>query len=153
MPLIEEFDGLTLIRLAIKFKEDRDALVDWLRINGMLASTMICEQCQNLMNLQCCSRSIDGKTWRCVNRACRRKTNIRKGSFFERSHLELWKVLCLTYLWSSTCGSSRGPSYEFIQKELEIGGTHTIWDWFQFCRDICYDHFVSIPQMIGGPGA
>ena len=75
--------------------------------------------------------------------------SIRKGSFFERSRLELWQLLALTYLWSENCG--RGPSVESLKHDLEIGGTHTIVDWNQFCRDACVAYFTNNPQQIGGP--
>ena len=153
MPISQaEFDELTLVKLAIRFKERKGSLIEWLQSNRMLSPFKFCESCNTEMSLGICSRAIDGVTWRCQIKECRKKTNIRKGSFFERSHLELWQILALTYLWSSSCGSSRGPSYEWIMKELEIGGEHSIVDWFQFCRDICYSFFVRFPQQIGGQG-
>ena len=37
-------------------------------------------------------------------------------------------------------------------KELEIGGEHTIVDWKQFCRDVCFQYFFNHPEQLGGPG-
>lgn len=148
----EEFDALTLIEIAIRFKSDLGALIEWLQANRMLASHMWCQSCGTQMNWAQSSRDIDQRTWRCPARNCRKKTNIRKGSFFEKSHLQLWQIHALTYLWASSCGSSRGPSYDWIKKELGIGGNETVGDWFQFCRDICGRYFDDERPQIGGPG-
>ena len=41
---------------------------------------------------------------------------------------------------------------EQLMRELEIGSSHTIVDWKQFCRDVCVAYFLNHPQQIGGPG-
>ena len=39
-----------------------------------------------------------------------KKTNIRVGSFFERSKLELWQILGIMYIWTCSAGKSCGLS-------------------------------------------
>ncbi|XP_065658848.1 uncharacterized protein LOC136083381 [Hydra vulgaris] len=39
-------------------------------------------------------------TWRCPFKHCRKTISIRVGSFFKRSHLELWQIIGITYLWT-----------------------------------------------------
>ena len=78
--------------------------------------------------------------------------SLRKGSFFAQSKLKLWQILGLTIEWAKSAGSSRGSSYPYIAQELEIGGSATMCDWMQFCRDICVEHFLRNPRRLGGEG-
>ena len=39
-----------------------------------------------------------------------------------------------------------------VRFESRIVGTHTVVDWFQFCRDIPVAFFLNNPVAIGGPG-
>ena len=96
-------------------------------------------------------RAVDGVTWRCPVKACKKRFSIRRGSFFEKSHLQLWQLLGLTYLWCWSAGKSREVSAEDAQHELQIESEHSIVDWNQYCRDIAVSHFVNNPVQIGGP--
>ena len=95
-------------------------------------------------------RGIDGVIWRCPN--CRKTINVRKGSFSEGSHLKLWQVIGLTYLWATSAGCPKGLSVLQTMRELKISGEHTIVDWNQFCRDVAVQHFVNHPERLGGNG-
>ena len=88
----------------------------------------------------------DGKVWRCSNRTCNAKVSIRKGSWFEGSHLTLEQVLKLTYLWVWK------SSEAFTMRECRIGGEHTIVDWYMFCREVCVQVLEKESVQIGGPG-
>ena len=72
--------------------------------------------------------------------------------FFEKSHLPLWKILCLTYAWSLNCGTSHGLSVKSIMREFQIGSNKTVVDWMQFARDVTVAHFDHNHQPLGGPG-
>ena len=72
--------------------------------------------------------------------------------FFEKSHLQLWQILGLTYLWYRIAGKSRGMSVADAQHGLQIGSELSIVDWNQYCRDIAVSHFLNNPIQIGGPG-
>ena len=145
-----EFQSLTLFKIGVRFYNHIRETIDWCRQYGLLANTMQCPTC----NINCMEgmyfRAIDGVCWRCPE--CRKTINIRKGSFFEQSHLHLWQLISLTYYWSVDCGTTRGFSQDQIMKELEIGSAHSIVDWKQFCRDVCVDYFLNHPEQLGGPG-
>ena len=93
-------------------------------------------------------RRMEGMSWRCT--VCRSQYNFRKGSFFEKSKLEKWHIIGLIYMWSTMPGRSRGPSQENIRHELDIISEHTVVDWMQFCRDVCQEHFLRHPEVLGG---
>ena len=145
-----EFGAMNLFGLCVRFYNNREETIRWCRENGLLAREMHCATCGSLCTETIGRREVDGRVWRCSEGGCRRRINIRKGSFFEGSHLQLWQVLCLTYFWSIDCGRSRGLSQQQIMKELEIGCNSTIVDWKQFCRDVCVSYFLNHPEQIGG---
>ena len=150
LPNEAEFSEITLRTLFRRFDEDTNTTLAWCRANGLLSSQFQCATCGAICVDALSRREIDGRVWRCRDRGCRRKFNIRRGSFFEGSHLQLWKILCLTYFWSIDCGRSRGLSQLQIMKELEIGSKKMVVDWKQVCRDVCVSYFLNYPQEIGG---
>ncbi|XP_067130114.1 uncharacterized protein [Centruroides vittatus] len=94
------------------------------------------------------NNSMDGVIWRCsTGRVCRKQASIRKFSFFSGSHIEVFKILQLMYLWAYEVDKQ-----DFLQRELEIRSAHTIVDWKQFCRDICHEYFLLNPIVLGGRG-
>ena len=152
VPQEAEFVSINLFALCQRFYNNDDATIAWCRQNGQLAAEATCRTCGSVFRDSPSNRELDGRAWRCPERKCRRKISIRKGSFFEGSHLQLWQVLCLTYFWSLDCGRSRGLSQKQLMKELEIGGGHTIVDWKQVYRDVCVSYFLNHPERIGGDG-
>ena len=108
---------------------------------------MICPTCGGQCQQGEYNRSIDEVTWRC--QGCRKMVNIRKDSFFKKSHLKLWQIIALLYIWSSSCGKLRGMSQQNILKEVGIS-THTTVDWKQFFHDVCVEYFINHPEQIGG---
>ncbi|XP_033105195.1 uncharacterized protein LOC117107601 [Anneissia japonica] len=152
LPDEAEFNSITLINIGARFRNDLDALVTWCRRYGLLSSHMVCQACNTRCIEYNFGRGIDERIWRCNNQRCKRTTSIRKGSFFSGSHLHLWQLLALTYMWSTNCGRPRGPSQANIMKELEIGSEHTVVDWNQFCRDVTVNYFRNHPEQLGGPG-
>lgn len=59
-----------------------------------------------------------------MNKICRRRINIRYGSFFECSKLQIWQILGLTYIWCSNAVRSRGLTPDMVRHELDIGSEH-----------------------------
>ena len=154
VPVAAEFDAISLIEIGARFKNDRDGIITWMRQQGLLATRLDCPapNCGHRCNEQNAAGKIDERIWRCMNKICRRKHNIRIGSFFARSHLELWEILGITYIWASSAGSSRGLAQVTIMHELNIGSYSTVGDWLQFCRDIPVAYFLNNPVQLGGPG-
>lgn len=133
IPIQNEFDGMKLTEIGARFKYDLPATIAWCRQHGLLATRMDCPGCQQHCNEQRAPDRIDGVTWRCMNKNCKRRINIRLGSFFELSKLNLWQVIGVVYMWCTNAGRSRGPAQDTVRHELDIGGEHTVVDWFQFC--------------------
>ena len=76
---------------------------------------------------------------------CRVTTGIRKGSFFEKSHLPLQKALDLLYYWSIEM-----PAQD---TQLHVGvDEKTVTDWYNFARNICSEELINNPLCIGGAG-
>jgi len=71
--------------------------------------------------------------------------SIRKGSFFERSGLLLYKLVDLIYYWSLEL------PHVAIQYELQVD-EKTITDWVNFLREICSSELSRNPVRLGGPG-
>ena len=152
VPDLNEFESLTLFGIGTKLYRKVDAAVVWCRQHGLLAVNFRCIACNAPCEEGVYARSLEGRVWRCPRQACRRTYSIRKGSFFEKSHLALWQIVAMTYCWSIECGKSRRLSQDQLKLELEINSSHTIADWKQYCRDICVEYFTNHPQQIGGPG-
>ena len=150
LPDYDTFKGLTFTKIIEDFKNDKNALIFFLQQQGLLAPGRFCEKCQKNMHLLNTSFCIDGKMWRCSK--CKAKVSIRRGSFFEKSHLQLWQIFAFTNLWSASCGSARGLRNTEIQSNLEIGSPRIVVDWNAFCRDVCIDYFVENPVQLGGAG-
>ena len=146
------FDNISLVRIGARFMDDRQECIRWCPKYGLLAMQMVCPTCRRYCREQALDRAVDGVTWRCPVKTCKKRFSIRRGSFFEKSHLQLWQLLGLTYLWCRSAGKSRGVSVEDAQHELQIGSEHSIVDWNQYCRDIAVSHFLNNPVQIGGPG-
>ena len=109
----------------------------WLRARGLLGSYGgVCESYGvgfMFVRKDCSKR--DGCVWRCSSNKCNRKISIRKGSWFEGSHLSIDVILKLTYYWVYNCCN------DFVMNELRIGSKHTIVDWFNFAREVCIEYF------------
>ncbi|XP_033115653.1 uncharacterized protein LOC117115817 [Anneissia japonica] len=151
VPVEADFD-LNFADLVRKFGSDVPAIIQWCRKYGLLAENLLCSICQAHCKEQIGISCRDGVRWRCSNTKCRKIFNIRKGSFFEKSHLSLFQIIALVYWWCADSRKGHGLSNDRLMTELRIGSCHTVVDWHQFCRDVTVDYFVCHPQQIGGPG-
>ena len=77
------------------------------------------------------SYSKDEYVWKCTNRKCNKKVSVRKGSWFEGSHMTLEQMILFTYMWVWLC------EQQFIMRECRIGSCSTIVDWCNFAREVC----------------
>uniref|UniRef100_A0A914VW32 ISXO2-like transposase domain-containing protein n=1 Tax=Plectus sambesii TaxID=2011161 RepID=A0A914VW32_9BILA len=121
---------------------DYETTRDWLARHRLLANSVTCQGCQQPMRLtKKAELVLDGEHWRC--RDCSMTQSIRKGSFFEKSHLSLMELLELIYWWTTD------NSQVAIMLEVECSHT-TLIDWFMFCRDICVEWIFNHSVPIGG---
>ena len=130
-----------------KPKED---IGKWLRREGVLGdfTDHDCPKCsKGRMRLtRDTSYSRDVMVWKCSDRTCNKKVSIRKGTWFEGSHLALEQILKLTYYWVWHC------EHTFIMRECSIGSNSTIVDWCYFAREVCLTVLEKESGPIGGPG-
>lgn len=129
----------------------RDVTIAWCRENGMLATEMTCPNCGDRCREQNRNRCIDKVAWRCTNNDCRKVINIRKGSFFESSRLELWQIIGMSHTWASSAGKARGSSQANFMQDVCVTA-RVVVDWKQFFRDVCVSYFANNHEQIGGPG-
>ena len=104
------FDHISLVRIGAHFMDDCQECIKWCRQYGLLAMQMVSPTCYCHCREQALDRAVDSVTWRCPVKACKKRFSIRQGSFFEKSHLQLWQLLDLNYLWCGSAGKSRGVS-------------------------------------------
>ena len=72
----------------------------------------------------------DGCLWRCSNKSCGYKINLRYGSWFEGSKLSLPTIVKLTYYWVYK------TRQDTVKRELKISSPNTLVDWFNFAREV-----------------
>jgi transposase-like protein len=73
------------------------------------------------------------------------KVSIKKGTFFEKSNLNLKQLLFI--IWSFC----KGHSNRFVEQELPISAK-TVVDWYNVLREVCIQWAESQDQTIGGEG-
>lgn len=128
---------------------DRDAFMEWLGKEQLIATNKCCAKCKQPMNRVECSDRKDGFKWECrktINgRSHRHEESIRKGTWFEKSNLTLEEVVKFTYWWSV------GMEQHQIIDQLSLA-SNTGVDWDSFCREVCEVTLMRDSCKIGGPG-
>jgi len=71
-----------------------------LSVVSKLLERLVARQLWDYLEQRPYARVQDGVVWRCLPRQCRATASIRKGSFFEASHLSLQKLMDLAYFWT-----------------------------------------------------
>lgn len=132
------------------FISDNEKAINFAFSNHLLKGFQRCKKgrCRSRMRIVMDSSRADGRVWRCKNSRCGSKRSIREGSFFDKSHLSISKILLFIYLWCKDCNN------KFLKEELEIDQKTSV-DWNRFCRDICVFYYENQPvstEQIGGLG-
>lgn len=124
---------------------DPEQLHRYLWKSGLLGDfSGVCQSCsEGNVSL---NKDGDNFWWRCGKRSCRKKISLTKGSFFEGSKLDIKTILLLIYYFLY-----KAP-YELVANELKIKSSHTIVDWFNFCREVCITILTQDNTKIGGQG-
>lgn len=76
---------------------------------------------------------------------CDASVSLRKGTFFDHSHLHMHQILAFASLWV------RGGPLKIISEELEMSLAAAV-DWASFCREVVLDKYVNYPTKLGGEG-
>ncbi|XP_029645244.1 uncharacterized protein LOC115219239 isoform X3 [Octopus sinensis] len=105
----------------------KDTAMMWLAKYKLISNSFLCPTCSNPCSFVTRNSGGDGKRWSC------RKHNfvrsVRKGSFFENSHLSLTTFLWFMYMWS------RNYLHNEITFETDICTTSSI-DLFRLIREL-----------------
>ena len=121
-----------------------DECRQWLQKYGLLASSKVCD-CGIICSLVRHSNSPDGSYWKCTQPRCRKRYDLRVGSFFENSDLPLRTLVELLYWWSKDIRLS------VFRREFNAISDDEIMDWFNLCRDFCVHVLFDINKNpIGG---
>lgn len=123
--------------------EDDDSALRLAARFGLLKNRMQCRNCNGRMTVTRWQERLDGKQWHCPH--CHWRCSVRAGSFFERSHLSVRKILEIIYMWSQ--------EFSIVQVETETRLSRvTVIDWYNFIRDICQQYVDLTAGKIGGHG-
>lgn len=133
-------EKITLMSIAIIIPDAFEA-IKWCARRRLIKNSLLCETCNVPCGLLTCTQQSDGKMWCC--RLCKERTSIRKGSWFERSSLQVQNILLITYYWINQM------SQETICYEAKIS-TDTAMDRFAYCRRVCQEYLDNNPIEIGG---
>ena len=128
---------------------DKEVLMEWLIVEGLLAKSELCPQCNREMKLVTCNDRSDGLKWECriqtSGKRHKTETSIRKGSWFSQRNMTLEEILKFTFWWCQDLEQSQ------ITHELGLArGTGVDWD--SFCREVCEITMFDSSQKIGGEG-
>ena len=71
-PNVGEFDTISLTQIGARFMNNREECLKWLREFGLPAGLIICPLCNLQCSEQLYKRSVDGITWRCMVKKCKK---------------------------------------------------------------------------------
>jgi len=129
-------------------------------------------------------KRVDGVQWICgkmvsfnkkKKQRCKCRISIRRGTLFDGSRDEMWRILTIIYLWLKS--TPIYPTYlivffaylrsvsictyllftfsdftpKSITEDLEMP-LSTISAWLAYCREILSTFYVEISERLGGPG-
>ncbi|CAI9732498.1 Hypothetical predicted protein [Octopus vulgaris] len=119
-----------------------DVAISWLAKYKLISNSFQCLICGKPCSIVGYKKGIDGKRWRC------RKHNfvrsIRKGSFFENSHLSLTTFIWLMYMWS------RDYLHTEMTHETNVCPKSTI-DLFRLIRELLERFLEDHPKELDDP--
>ncbi len=109
----------------------------------LLANSSTCPACHvPRLLIRDTSVKADGVRWRCPR--CRSLKTIRDGSLFSNSCLELNQLLTFIYFWCE----------DLLQRDCARQSNmseRSAVEWAEFCRNVCQQHLVENPMLVGGP--
>ena len=131
---------LTMVQLGVETRTI-ETTYQWCARHRLIMNSSHCGTCNVDMSLTKLTRCNDGYRWHC--RGCGKYTSVRAGSFFQRSHLPIAKLIIFIYGWVKD-----RPLHDIID-EAQFTRKSGV-DWANFCRDICAQWLEQNPIEIGG---
>lgn len=143
--------SLDVFRLVMSFEKDINELYIFLRRHGVLDFCHLCKKCGKE-----CTINFNKNLFGCykLNKATKKKPvkceytcSIFKKTFFEQTHLPVYKVFNFVYFYflnpHSRC--------KVLCDQLNIG-SNTFVDWSSFVREVCVEWTIKNSEQIGGQG-
>ena len=121
---------------------DQMPLVQFLQARGLLHRQRLCVACNNPMVLHRDNQFFDNVSWQC-GRPCRKKNNIRAGTFFENwKNVKLGVLIRIIFKWTL------GPTAKMVAIELSLD-RRLVERMFSLLRDCCTHKLQRNPITIG----
>lgn len=117
--------------------------IEFLRSYQLLARKATCHKCKQQMTEEKCIGTMDGFRWRCSTSKCETTMTIRKRSLFEKSKIELPKLMMMIYLWTIDVSQRQ------IAFEANVS-TRTMVNWTKKLRRVCSSEIKRKGTKIGG---
>ena len=119
---------------------DKEVLIQWLMVEGLLAKARLCSVCGEDMKLVKCDDRSDGFRWECRrqvnNKRHKVEISVRKGSWFEHSNMTMEEILKFTYWWCQDLDQAQIRHELGLDLELDWTGSWTgtwtglgTWTW------------------------
>ena len=146
---------ITLFKLGRMIGTDEDA-VSFAQEHGLLPRYSFCPSCsaklETLSIMKRASRPVNYR-FRCRKRACRGarcEVSVKKGTWFEGSHISVTKSLLLMNCFAWHLSSRQAV----VQTALDTStSTETVTDFYNYCREIYVEQLFQGQEakQIGGP--
>ena len=140
---VTEFEAI------VKFFNNNEEALVFLRKHGVLPNTVTCPTCDK----PCVLRK-DRPTWQCNSKVSVPKTRKRKncgfatpdykGTFVEQCHFPVWKLVLFVNSWLR-----KRFTHEHVAQNLNLS-TQTTVNWRSYCSEVT-EHFLENQPPIGGP--
>lgn len=130
---------MNLLQLTARIP-DKDSAIQFLQEKRILHNPRICVNGHE-MKLYTAGKD----RWLCSKKDCRESKQVRQGTFLNNSRLDFRTVVNFIYCWSKEY-----TTVKFCKDELEVNH-NTCVDWNSYMREVCEDHLLRNPKVIGGP--
>lgn len=130
--------------MIFKFLSNEELAIEYCMNEGLLKQEHFC--CgKSVNNQRRQTRRHSGYFFRCSAKNCRKEISIRKGSFFEKSHLRIGQILMLIFHFTQ-----RETQLKSLKRKTGITSDETIVDWLSFFREVCAHYFERHQTILGG---
>lgn len=138
--------GMYTTYFALLLAFGNGAVIEWCVNEGLIASKLVCPKCANDMKL---SRNASFKNaeyeWCCRLNGHDVTRSIRKASWFDRSNLSIPVILKVMHKLFGQCMQT------YCIADVNVTDK-TVWDWYNFCREVCMTVILNATDHIGSIG-
>lgn len=149
---------------------DRTSLIKWCKEKGLIASRMMCPECDSSMKFYenkgnlgtwICNRRHNSGNKKTPKSKRKQRKNIKIAasihSWFYKSRISPVKVIVLTYAWCKKMSYADTVELcnSILEEEEKYLSSETVSDWFSYCREVtidALDRLYEKKEKIGGEG-